>query len=183
MPGEKWKFENRNFKPALDRFNCVLNYLYGMLYAQVELALVKVGVDPSLGIMHVDRYNRPTMVYDFIEPYRQWADQVAMDLAIEDAVPDDGFMLDDPFAMGNRTLINGKWKMENGKSGVEDEKLDMESSDTVGYWLGSAAKSVVIGRFLEFLNERVPFKKQMHRRLIVLDLEAQEFASFLMVNG
>jgi CRISP-associated protein Cas1 len=92
MPTEKWQFESRSYQPALDYFNCILNYLYGMLYAQVELALIKVGIDPALGILHVDRYNRPPMVYDFIEPFRQWADIVALDLSIEDAVPDDGFI-------------------------------------------------------------------------------------------
>lgn len=92
MPTEKWHFESRSFQPATDYFNCLLNYLYGMLYAQVELALVKVGIDPALGILHVDRYNRPPMVYDFIEPFRYWAESVALDLAIEDAVPEDGFI-------------------------------------------------------------------------------------------
>ncbi len=91
MPSEKWRFEARSFQPAQDYFNCILNYLYGMLYAQVELALVKVGIDPALGILHVDRYNRPPMVYDFIEPYRHWAEIIALDLAIEDAVPEDAF--------------------------------------------------------------------------------------------
>jgi CRISPR-associated protein Cas1 len=91
MPSEKWRFESRSFQPAQDYFNCMLNYLYGMLYAQVELALVKVGIDPALGILHVDRYNRPPMVYDFIEPYRHWAEIIALDLAIEDAIPEDAF--------------------------------------------------------------------------------------------
>jgi CRISP-associated protein Cas1 len=93
MPTDKWRFEARSYQPARDYFNCVLNYCYGILYAQVELALVKVGIDPALGILHVDRYNRPPMVYDFIEPYRHWADIVALDLAIEDAIPEDAFAL------------------------------------------------------------------------------------------
>ncbi len=93
MPTDKWRFDARSYQPARDFFNCVLNYLYGMLYAQVELALVKVGIDPALGILHVDRYNRPPMVYDFIEPYRHWADIVALDLALEDAIPTDAFAL------------------------------------------------------------------------------------------
>jgi CRISPR-associated protein Cas1 len=91
MPAEKWQFETRNYRPARDYFNCLLNYLYGMLYAQVELALVKVGIDPAIGVLHVDRYNRPPMVYDFIEPYRHWAETVAVDLAVTDALSDDDF--------------------------------------------------------------------------------------------
>ncbi|MCF8245174.1 MAG: CRISPR-associated endonuclease Cas1 [Saprospiraceae bacterium] len=73
----EWQFEGRSFRPAKDAFNALLNYLYGILYAQIEVALIKAGIDPSLAILHADQYNRPTMVYDFIEPYRPWADRVA----------------------------------------------------------------------------------------------------------
>ena len=151
MPSDKWRFEARSTHPARDYFNCLLNYLYGMLYAQVELALIKVGIDPALGILHVDRYNRPTMVYDFIEPYRHWAEIVALDLAIEDAVHEDGF-------------------------------IPMPEDDTGGLWLGSQAKGVVIGRFLQFLNESVGFNKKQQKRLIILDMEAQKLATQLKKN-
>jgi CRISPR-associated protein Cas1 len=73
-------FPFRSRRPALDPFNALLNYLYGILYAMVELALMKAGIDPYMGIMHADEYNKPTMVYDFIEPYRYWADAVAVRL-------------------------------------------------------------------------------------------------------
>jgi CRISPR-associated protein Cas1 len=76
LPPE-WRFEGRSFRPAADAFNALLNYLYGILYSLVEVALIKAGIDPSLAILHADQYNRPTMVYDFIEPYRPWADRVA----------------------------------------------------------------------------------------------------------
>jgi CRISPR-associated protein Cas1 len=75
-----YQFKGRSGKGATDRFNAVLNYLYGMLYGQVELALIQAGIDPHIGVLHVDQYNRPTMVYDFIEPYRIWAEQVAVRL-------------------------------------------------------------------------------------------------------
>jgi CRISP-associated protein Cas1 len=87
-----FQFENRNFRPALDRFNCLLNYLYGMLYVHVELALMKSGIDPTLGILHVDRHNRPTMAFDFIEPFRYWADLVALQLIFSGTLPADGFL-------------------------------------------------------------------------------------------
>lgn len=144
----KWQFESRSFNPATDYFNCLLNYLYGMLYAQVELSLVKVGIDPSIGVLHVDRHNRPTLVYDFIEPYRHWAETVALDLALEDAVSDEGF-------------------------------IPIPEDDKGGLWLGSKAKSIVIGRFLSFLNEAILFNKKQQKRLMVLDLEAQKLASQL----
>jgi CRISPR-associated protein Cas1 len=75
---QKWNFEKREKRPAYDSFNALLNYLYGMLYPLVELSLIKSGLDPYMGILHTDRYNRPTMVYDCIEPYRHWAERVAV---------------------------------------------------------------------------------------------------------
>lgn len=150
VPSEKWQFESRSFRPAKDFFNCILNYLYGMLYAQVELSLIKVGIDPALGVLHVDRYNRPTMVYDFIEPYRHWAELVAFQLALNDAVPTDAFII----------------SFE-------------ETAETSGYWLASQAKGIVIGAFLNYLNETVSFNKKQIKRLIILDIEAQKLATQL----
>lgn len=61
---------NARADPAFDAFNSLLNYLYGMLYVMVEMALVKAGIDPYMGILHADEYQKITMVYDCIEPYR-----------------------------------------------------------------------------------------------------------------
>lgn len=68
-------------QPAPDPVNATLNYLYSILYSKVELALLQAGLDPHLGIFHADQYNRPTMVYDFIEPFRCWADTSLLDMA------------------------------------------------------------------------------------------------------
>jgi CRISPR-associated protein Cas1 len=74
-------FPGRAQRPAYDPFNALLNYLYGMLYTHVHLALLKSGLDPYLGVLHADQYGgRPTLVYDAIEPYRPWADAVAAEL-------------------------------------------------------------------------------------------------------
>ncbi|MEK6482151.1 CRISPR-associated endonuclease Cas1 [Catalinimonas sp. 4WD22] len=80
---EKYRFEKRSQHPAKDMFNSLLNYAYGMLYAKVEGALIRTGIDPYLGIFHRNEYNRPVMVYDCIEPYRVWAEQVVVNLCLQ----------------------------------------------------------------------------------------------------
>jgi len=76
-------FEGRQKRPAYDPFNALLNYLYGMLYTSVHLAQLKAGLDPYMGILHADQYGgKPTLVYDAIEPYRVWADDVALRLTL-----------------------------------------------------------------------------------------------------
>jgi CRISPR-associated protein Cas1 len=77
---EVYRFNGRSSRPAKDAFNAFLNYVYGVLYAQVERALVLAGVDPYVGFLHRDDYNQLSMVYDFIEPYRVYAEHVVFRL-------------------------------------------------------------------------------------------------------
>ena len=60
----------RHGRGARDPFNSALNYGYGILYSQVERALTLAGLDPYAGFVHVDRPGKPSLVLDFIEPFR-----------------------------------------------------------------------------------------------------------------
>lgn len=112
----KMDFPGRMKRPAFDPFNATLNYLYGMLYTSVHLALLKSGVDPYIGVLHVDRYGgAPVMTFDFIEPYRPWADRVALDLA------DSGRLTADCFEPDRED--RGLWLSREGKSEVVDAML------------------------------------------------------------
>jgi CRISPR-associated protein Cas1 len=61
----------RETQGATDPFNSALNYGYGILYAQVEQALVLAGLDPYAGFLHADRPGKPSLVLDCIEEFRQ----------------------------------------------------------------------------------------------------------------
>lgn len=61
----------RETRGATDAFNQVLNYGYGVLYKQVECALVLAGLDPYAGFLHADRPGKPSLVLDLIEEFRQ----------------------------------------------------------------------------------------------------------------
>lgn len=80
MTPDVFRFEGRSRQPARDYFNCLLNYSYGMLYNTVEGAVFSAGLDPYLGIVHRDNYNRPSLVFDLIEPFRPWVDRLVLDL-------------------------------------------------------------------------------------------------------
>lgn len=77
---ERYQFAGRSFRPAQDPFNAFLNYAYGVLYSRIEKVLVIAGLDPYVGFMHRDDYNMKSMVFDFIEPYRIYADEVVFKL-------------------------------------------------------------------------------------------------------
>ena len=76
----QYRFDGRSSRPALDEFNAFLNYAYGILYSRVEKALILAGIDPYIGFLHRDDYNYKSMVYDFIEPFRVFADKVVFRL-------------------------------------------------------------------------------------------------------
>src|SRR5699024_8907539 len=71
---EQFRFQARSRNPAQDEFNCLLNYAYGVLYGTVERACVLAGLDPYVGFIHTDHYNKVSLVFDLIECYRIWAD-------------------------------------------------------------------------------------------------------------
>lgn len=61
----------RETRGAKDLFNAVLNYGYGVLYAQVEQAILLAGLEPYAGFLHADRPGKPSLVLDVIEEFRQ----------------------------------------------------------------------------------------------------------------
>ncbi len=79
LPNEM-RFNGRSMRPAQDLFNAFLNYCYGILYRKVEKALMIAGIDPYVGFLHRDDYNQVSMVFDFIEPYRIYADEAVFRL-------------------------------------------------------------------------------------------------------
>lgn len=79
MP-ERYKFEGRSRNPSKDEFNALLNYAYGVLYSKVEKACIIAGLDPYVGIIHTDHYNKKSLVFDLIENFRIWADETVINL-------------------------------------------------------------------------------------------------------
>jgi CRISPR-associated protein Cas1 len=79
MP-DRFKFQGRSRNPAKDEFNALLNYTYGILYSSVEKACIIAGLDPYIGFIHTDNYNKKSLVFDLIENYRAWAEEVVINL-------------------------------------------------------------------------------------------------------
>lgn len=107
---ESLRFASRSQHPAMDVVNAMLNYGYGLLYGKVEGALIRAGIDPYIGILHRDDYNRPVLAYDVVELYRVWVDYVVYSLAIQDIISDEFYSVRDDGscwleALGRRILI------------------------------------------------------------------------------
>lgn len=107
---EEYRFDNRTQHPALDVTNALLNYGYGMLYGKIESSLIRSGIDPYIGILHRDEYNRPVLVYDIIELYRIWVDYVVWSLLIHKSITDEFYSINEDGscwleALGRRVII------------------------------------------------------------------------------
>ena len=76
----RFRFSTRSRQPAQDPFNAFLNYAYGILYAEVEKACIIAGLDPYVGFVHTDNYNKKSLVFDIIENFRIYADRVVFKL-------------------------------------------------------------------------------------------------------
>ena len=90
---KEYQFTSRTQHPATDVFNCLLNYGYGILYGKVEGALIKAGLDPYIGVMHREDYNRPVLVFDVIEKYRIWIDYVVIKLLQQQVINEDCYSI------------------------------------------------------------------------------------------
>ncbi|MCO5193110.1 MAG: CRISPR-associated endonuclease Cas1 [Anaerolineae bacterium] len=67
---EALAWPGRQRRGAKDPFNSALNYGYGILYGEIEKAIVLAGLDPYAGFIHVDRPGKPSLVLDVIEEFR-----------------------------------------------------------------------------------------------------------------
>ena len=54
--------------------NALLNYLYAILEAESRIALLTVGLDPGMGLLHVDQTSRDSMSLDLMEAVRPRVD-------------------------------------------------------------------------------------------------------------
>jgi len=88
---DKYQFDGRSRRPAKDPFNACLNYCYGILYSLVEKACILSGLDPYVGFLHTDNYNKKSLVFDLIEPFRIYAEQVVVYLFTGKKVKDEYF--------------------------------------------------------------------------------------------
>ena len=64
---------------AVNPPNAILNYLYCMLESEARLAAAALGLDPGLGVLHVDTPARDSLACDLMEPVRSSVDSYLLD--------------------------------------------------------------------------------------------------------
>lgn len=67
-------------RTAANPANAILNYLYAIAEAECRIALLAVGLDPGLGIVHADQRNRDSFACDVMEVIRPNVDAFVLEL-------------------------------------------------------------------------------------------------------
>ena len=142
LPG-KYRFAARSQHPAMDIANAMLNYGYGLLYGRIEGALIKAGIDPYVGVMHRDDYNRPVLVYDIIELYRVWIDYVVFSLLCQDVVTDEHYSVRSDGScwlepLGRRVLIQSV--NDYLEEVIEEKGLQRSRATQIGLYVQNLAQ-------------------------------------------
>ncbi len=64
---------------AVNPPNAMLNYLYALLESETRLAAAAMGLDPGIGLLHVDTDARDSLACDLMEPVRPQVDAYLLD--------------------------------------------------------------------------------------------------------
>ncbi|MBU1873193.1 CRISPR-associated endonuclease Cas1 [bacterium] len=144
MP-ERFQFCERSRNPAKDEFNCLLNYAYGVLYGIVERACIIAGLDPYVGFIHTDNYNKTSLVFDIIEAYRIYAEETVLGLFSARKITPKLF---DPYLNGLTLNTEGKKVLLEKYNQFLDEAMrysgrNIKRRDIVQFDLHKFAKELV----------------------------------------
>jgi len=71
---DDYNFEGRK-QESDDPVNLSLNVAYNMLMGQIWKYVLKFGLDPFMGYIHVERPGRLSLVFDLMEPFRPMVDR------------------------------------------------------------------------------------------------------------
>ncbi len=70
-------------RTATTPINALLNYAYAIAEAECRMACHALGLDPGLGILHVDRNNRDSLALDLLEAIRPDVDRHVLQMVFE----------------------------------------------------------------------------------------------------
>lgn len=146
MP-RRYTFKGRSRQPAKDEFNCLLNYAYGVLYSMVEKGCILAGLDPYIGFIHTDNYNKKSLVFDLIEMFRILADRTVVYLFSQRKVKQEYF---DSIRGGLTLNAQGKAALiealnETFETGVRYRGRNIKNRDIIQFECHHIANGLIKG--------------------------------------
>lgn len=143
--GEAMRPRGRSRRPPEDRFNALLSFGYGLLQRDVLGALLRVGLEPSFGVLHQPRSAAFPLGLDLMELFRV----PVVDMAVLGAVNRRTFHPDRDFSVTEKQV----WLTDDGRRKLIDvyerRKHEEYRHDRLGFSLSYARMMELEARLLE----------------------------------
>lgn len=143
--GDEMKPSGRSRRPPQDRFNALLSFGYGMLYKDVQSAILRVGLEPSFGVLHQPRSAAFPLTLDLVELFRV----PVVDMAILGAVNRRSFDPIEDFVVTEKQI----WLSDSGRKKLieiyERRKHEEYRHDVLKFSLSYARMMELEVRLLE----------------------------------
>jgi CRISPR-associated protein Cas1 len=132
---EKWSFAGRNRRPPRDPVNALLSLSYVMAALEVQKAILKKSLDPTLGFVHSPKNGRDSFVLDILEPIRPFVDRFVIRL------------LDNPLQLSDFTYHPGGGCLlnKNGRGKYYSAWADLTNPELVEEDIGKMADHYLFG--------------------------------------
>ena len=91
--GTRRAYQNRGNRFARHPVQAMLNYGYAVMESHIRIEVATVGLDMSIGFLHLSQHDRPALVLDLIEPARLSVDHVMLALIREETFAPADFTL------------------------------------------------------------------------------------------
>lgn len=133
-------FAGRSGRNATDPVNAMLNLAYSLVISELSAHLDAVGLDPSVGFLHVERAGRPSLALDLIEPLRPaLADHFVITLLNRREIdPVSDFEETESGLRLNRLAFKkflAKWEANQQKEAPDAENWDLSIKNAVDRFL------------------------------------------------
>ena len=143
--GEEMVPSGRSRRPPQDRFNALLSFGYGLLYKDVQSAILRVGLEPSFGMLHQPRSAAFPLTLDLVELFRV----PVVDMAVLGAVNRRSFHPTEDFMVTEKQV----WLSDSGRKKMieihERRKHEEYRHDLLGFSLSYARMMELEVRLLE----------------------------------
>jgi CRISPR-associated endonuclease Cas1 len=101
--------------------NALLNYTFALAKAEAVLAATVLGLDPGMGLLHLDTRGRQSIALDLLEPVRPMVERFVLDL------------------VATRTFRRGDFAEQEDGSVILGASLRAELADSLSEWSQSVA--------------------------------------------
>ncbi|MEL6339959.1 MAG: type I-MYXAN CRISPR-associated endonuclease Cas1 [Myxococcota bacterium] len=139
------RFDGRNRRPPRDRANALLSFGYSLLFREVLTAILRVGLDPAIGIVHRPRSQASPLALDIVELFRV----ILVDVPVAAALSRSAFNVDTDFEVsGERVWLSGAGR-KKAIEVFERRKSTKARHPVLGYSLSYARMIELEVRLLE----------------------------------